>query len=138
MPDINRTGRAHTDLLSLMVGQGYSDHGPTVLEIRNAVTALYYSAQNLLSSWLLSTNLKIKIYRTIILPVVLYGCETWSLTLRVERRLRVLENRVLRVFGPKGRRKVAVVTIQGLGSCLFTVLPNQQSSVRNNEGLNDL
>jgi hypothetical protein len=51
---------------------------------------------------LLSKNLKIKIYRTIILPVVLYGCEAWSLTLRVERRLRVFENRVLRrVFGPK-------------------------------------
>jgi hypothetical protein len=51
---------------------------------------------------LLSKNLKIKIYRTIILPVVLYECETWSLTLREERRLRVSENRVLRrVFGPK-------------------------------------
>jgi hypothetical protein len=47
-------------------------------------------------------NLKIKIYRTIILPVVLYGCEIWSLTLREERRLRVFENRVLRkVFGAK-------------------------------------
>jgi len=47
-------------------------------------------------------KLKIKIYRTLILPVVLYGCETWSLTLREERRLRVFENRVLRrVFGPK-------------------------------------
>ena len=55
-----------------------------------------------MSSRLLSKNLKIKIYRTIILPVVLYGCETWSLTLREERRLRVFENRVLRrVFGPK-------------------------------------
>jgi hypothetical protein len=50
----------------------------------------------------LSRSLKIKIYRTIILPVVLYGCETWSLTLREERRLRVSENRVLRrVFGHK-------------------------------------
>ena len=50
----------------------------------------------------ISKNLKIKIYRTIIFPVVLYGCETWSLTLREERRLRVFENRVLmRVFGPK-------------------------------------
>jgi hypothetical protein len=50
---------------------------------------------------LLSKNLKIKIYRTIILPVVLYGCEAWSLTLREERRLKVFENRVLkRVFGP--------------------------------------
>ena len=58
--------------------------------------------QNLLSSRLLSKDLKIKIYKTIILPVVLYGCETWSLTLRGERRLRVFENRVLRrVFGSK-------------------------------------
>ena len=58
--------------------------------------------QNHLSSSLLSKNLKIKIYRTIILPVVLYGCETWSLTLRKERRLRIFENRVLRrIFGPK-------------------------------------
>jgi hypothetical protein len=47
-------------------------------------------------------NLKIKIYRTIILPIVLYGCETWSLTLREECRLGVFENRVLRrIFGPK-------------------------------------
>ena len=51
---------------------------------------------------LLHKNINIKIYGTIILPVVLYGCETWSLTLREERRLRVFENRVLRkVFGPK-------------------------------------
>jgi len=51
---------------------------------------------------LLSKNIKIKIYRNIILPVVLYGCETWSLTLREERRVRVFENRVLRrIFGPK-------------------------------------
>ena len=51
---------------------------------------------NLLSSRLLSRNLKIKIYRTIILPLVLYGCETWSLTLREKRKLRVFENMVLR------------------------------------------
>jgi hypothetical protein len=58
--------------------------------------------QNLLSSSLLSKNLKIKIYRIIIFPVVLYGCETWSLTLREERSLRVFQNRVLgRIFGPK-------------------------------------
>ena len=58
--------------------------------------------QNLLSSSLLSEKLNINIYRTIILSVDLYGCETWSLTLREERRLRVFENRVLRsVFGPK-------------------------------------
>jgi len=58
--------------------------------------------QNLSSSRLLSKNIKIKIYRTIILPVVLYGCETWSLTLREERKLRVFENMVLRrIFGPR-------------------------------------
>ena len=57
--------------------------------------------QNLLSSSLLSNNLKIKIYRTVILPGVLYGREIWSLTLREVRRLRVFENRVLRIFGPK-------------------------------------
>jgi len=63
--------------------------------------ACYHSVQNLLSSRLLSKNVKIKIYRTIILPVVLYGCETWSLTLREERKLRVFENMVLRrIFGP--------------------------------------
>jgi len=51
---------------------------------------------------LLSQNIKIKIHRTIILPVVLYGCETWSLTLREACGLRVFENRVLRrIFGPK-------------------------------------
>jgi hypothetical protein len=50
----------------------------------------------------MSRNVKIKIYKTIILPVVLYGCETFSLTLREEHRLRVFENRVLRrIFGPK-------------------------------------
>ena len=62
----------------------------------------YHSVQNILSSNFLSKNIKIKIYRTIILPVVLYGFETLSLTLREERRLRVFENRVLRrIFRPK-------------------------------------
>jgi hypothetical protein len=54
-----------------------------------------------LSSRLISKNLNIKINKTVILPVVLYGCGTWSLTLREEHRLRVFENRVLRIFGPK-------------------------------------
>jgi len=55
-----------------------------------------------LSSTLLSKNLKTKMYRTIILPVVLYGCESWYLTLRVVRKLRVFESRVLRrIIGPK-------------------------------------
>ena len=84
----------------------------TVLTNQNAIqeeiksklrsgNACYHSVQNLLSSRLLSKNLKIKIYRTIILPVVLYGCETWSLTMREERRLRVFEDRVLRIFVSK-------------------------------------
>jgi hypothetical protein len=54
-----------------------------------------------LFSLLLSKTIKIKIYKTIILPVVLYGCENSSLTSREEQRLRVFENRVLRIFGPK-------------------------------------
>jgi hypothetical protein len=58
--------------------------------------ACCYSVQNLLSSSLLSKNLKISIYKTVILPVVLYGCETWSLILREERRLRVFKNMLLR------------------------------------------
>jgi len=58
--------------------------------------------QNLLSSSLISKNVNFKIYKIIILPVVLYGCETWTMTLREERRLRVFENRVLKkIFGPK-------------------------------------
>jgi len=55
-----------------------------------------------LSSSLLSKNKNIKIHNTINLSIILYGCETWSLTLREERRLRVFENRMLRrIFGPK-------------------------------------
>jgi len=64
--------------------------------------ACHHSVQNVLCSSLLPKNLKIKIYRTTILPVVWYGCETWSLTMREERRLRVFENRVLRrILGPR-------------------------------------
>jgi len=62
----------------------------------------HHSVQNLFSTSLLSKDLKSKIYRTIILPVVLNGCETLSLTLREERRLRIFENRLLRrIFGPR-------------------------------------
>jgi hypothetical protein len=68
----------------------------------NSGNACYHSVQNLLFSRLLSKNLKIGIYKTIILSVVLYRCETWSLTLREEHRLRVFENRMLRrIIGPK-------------------------------------
>jgi hypothetical protein len=62
----------------------------------------YRSVQNLLSSHLLSKNIKVKIYKTTIFPVVLPECEIWSLTLREEHRLVMFENRVLRrIFGPK-------------------------------------
>jgi hypothetical protein len=67
----------------------------------NSRNVCFHAVQNLLSSRLLSGNAKIKLYKTIILPVILYGCETWSLTLREEHRLMVFENRVLRrIFGP--------------------------------------
>ena len=62
--------------------------------------------QNLMSSSLLSKNINIKVCRTIILPVVLYGCETWSVMWREEHRLRVFKNMALRkIFGPKRNRK---------------------------------
>ena len=68
--------------------------------------ACCHSVQNLSSSSLLSKNIKIKIYRTVILPVVLHGCETWLRTLREEYRLRVFVNRVLRgIFGPERDEK---------------------------------
>jgi hypothetical protein len=68
----------------------------------NSGSACYHSVQNLLSSRLLLKNVKVRIYKTIILPVVLYGCETLPLTVREEHKLWVFENRVLRrIFGPK-------------------------------------
>jgi hypothetical protein len=68
----------------------------------NSGNACYHSVQSLLSSRLLSRNVKVKIYKPKILPVVLYGCETWSVTLREAHRLKVFENRILRrIFGPR-------------------------------------
>jgi hypothetical protein len=68
----------------------------------NSGNACYRSVQSVLSSRLLSKNVKVKIYKTTILSVVLHGCETWSLIFREEHRLRVFENRVLRrIFRPK-------------------------------------
>jgi len=73
-----------------------------IKSILKSESVVYNSVENPLSSSLISKKLLILIYRNIILPVVLYGCEIWSLTLREERRLRVFENRVLRrIFGPK-------------------------------------
>jgi hypothetical protein len=68
----------------------------------NSGNSCCHLVQSLLSSRLLSRNVKAKIYKTIILPLVLYGCVSWSLTLKEEPRLRVFENRVLRrIYGPK-------------------------------------
>jgi hypothetical protein len=68
----------------------------------NSGNASYHSVENFLSSCLLLKSVKVKIYNILILPVVVCGCETWSLTLREEHRLKVSENNVLRkIFGPK-------------------------------------
>jgi hypothetical protein len=68
----------------------------------NSGNACYYAVQNLLSSHLLSKSVKINIYKTVVLRLSLYGCETWSLTLSEEHRLKVSENRVLRgLFRPE-------------------------------------
>ena len=90
-------------MLSKYLGTTLTNQNSIAEEIKSKLrpgNACYHSVLNLLSSRFPSKNLKIKIYRTIILPVVLYGCETWSLTLREERKLRVFENMVLRrIFG---------------------------------------
>ena len=90
------------------LGTTLTNHNSIQEEIKSRLksgNACYYSVQNLLYSSFLSKNIKIKIYRTVILPVVLYGCETWSLILREERGLRVFENRVLRrILGRGGTR----------------------------------
>jgi hypothetical protein len=87
------------------LGTTLTNQNNTHDEIKNRLNsgnACYYSVQNLLSSRLISGSLKIRIYKTVILPFVLYGCETWSLTLREEHGLRVSEKRVLRrIFGSK-------------------------------------
>jgi len=72
-------------------------------------TSCYHAVQNLLSSSFLSKNMKTMINRTIIVPVLLYGCETRSLTLEEKRRMRAFENRVLRrIFGPKREEVIGV------------------------------
>jgi hypothetical protein len=81
-----------------------TNHSSIQEEIKSRLksgNACYHSVQNLLSSSLLSKNINITIYRTIILRVVLYECETWSLILREEHRLRMFQNRVLMIFGAK-------------------------------------
>jgi hypothetical protein len=87
------------------LGITFTDQNCMHLEIKsrlNLGNACYHLVQSLLSTHVLSRNIKVKIYKAIILPLVLYECETWSVTLREEYRLRVCENRVLRIkFRPK-------------------------------------
>ena len=91
--------------MSKYLGTTLTNQNSILEEIKSRLrsgNACYHSVQNLLSSRLLSKNLKITIYGTIILPVVLYGCETCLLTLRKERKLRVFEKKLLRrIFGPR-------------------------------------
>jgi hypothetical protein len=86
------------------LGSSVSDHNRFLGGIKsrpNSGNACYHLIRNLLSSRLLSKNIKIRIYKTIILPVVLYGCKTLSLISREEHGLRVFENRELRrIFEP--------------------------------------
>jgi len=87
--------------------------------------ACYDSVHNLLSSSLLSKNVQIKTNRTIILPTVLYGYETWPLTLREELKLRVFENRVLKsIFGRKGN-EVSGNGVNYIMSSLVICTPHQ-------------
>jgi hypothetical protein len=89
-----------------ITGENQNDIHEEIKNRLNLGNACYLSVQSLLSLLLLSKNFKIKIYKTIILPL-LYRCETWSLTLREEHRLTVLQNRVLtRIFRPE-REEVA-------------------------------
>jgi hypothetical protein len=87
-------------------GANLSSQNSIQEEIKSSLklgNAFHHSAQNLLSSSLLSSSTKVEKYRAINLPVVLYECESWSLTQREEHRLRMSENRVLgRIFGPQG------------------------------------
>ncbi|KAJ4427741.1 hypothetical protein ANN_25394 [Periplaneta americana] len=110
--NIVRNGNIKIGNLSFEEVEKFKYLGATVTNINNTReeikhrinmgNACYYSVEKLLSSSLLSKNLKVRIYKTVILPVVLYACETWTVTLREEHRLRVFENKVLRkIFGAK-------------------------------------
>ncbi|KAJ4431826.1 hypothetical protein ANN_20431 [Periplaneta americana] len=107
--NIVRNGNIKIGDLSFEEVEKFKYVGATVTNINNTREEIkrrinmgnvcYYSVEKLLSSSLLSKNLKVRIYKTVILPVLLYGCETWTLTLREEHRLRVFENKVVAVKG---------------------------------------
>jgi hypothetical protein len=98
--NIKKPNRCFDDVVKFKyLGRTLTDQNCMHEEIKdrlNSGNACYHSVQCLLSSSLMSRNVKVKIYKTRILPVVLYGCETWSLILWEEHRLRVFEDRVLR------------------------------------------
>ncbi|KAJ4432787.1 hypothetical protein ANN_21426 [Periplaneta americana] len=123
--NIVRNGNINIGDLSFEEVEKFKYLGATVTNINdtreeikrriNMGNACYYSVEKLLSSSLLSKNLKVRIYKTVILPVILYGCETWTLTLREEHRLRVFENKNFVVIAEictrvRGRRKPAPLT----------------------------
>ena len=92
----------HFIIIMSLVTSLFSPWSPALRLLVSGYNACYHSVQNLLSSRMLSKNIKFKIYKIMILTVVFYGCETWSLTLREERRMRVFETRMMRrMFGPK-------------------------------------
>jgi hypothetical protein len=91
------------------LGMTLTDQNSILEEIKSRLirgNACYHSVQNLWPSSLLSKNIKIQIYKTIILPAVLNGCETWSRSLRELHRLSVFENGVLRKIFGFGRDKL--------------------------------
>jgi hypothetical protein len=104
--DTNKANRSFENVAQFKyLGITVTDENLIQEEIKrklNSSNSCYHSVQNLLSSYPLLKNVNSRIYETIILLLVLHGCDTWSLTLGDEHRLRVFENRVLRrLFGPK-------------------------------------
>jgi len=86
------------------VGTKLTNQNCIQVEIKSSLKS--GQVQNILSSSLLFKNLKMKIHKIIFLPAVMYGYETWSLTLREERRMRMFEDRVLSgIFGAKGEKR---------------------------------